>query len=37
MEKRSSLYSADTPQAPEFLKHYASVFNSVEGNTSFYV
>lgn len=32
---KGSLYSADTPQA-EFLKHYASVFNSVEGNTSFY-
>lgn len=32
---KGSLYSADTPQA-EFLKHYAMVFNSVEGNTSFY-
>lgn len=32
---KGSLYSVDTPQA-EFLKHYASVFNSVEGNTSFY-
>lgn len=32
---KGSLYSADTPQA-EFLKHYAAVFNSVEGNTSFY-
>lgn len=32
---KGSLYSVETPQA-EFLKHYATVFNSVEGNTSFY-
>lgn len=32
---KGSLYSIDTPQNA-FLQHYATLFNSVEGNTSFY-